>query len=73
MPRNPKQPHDNTRRFLRRPAVEQVTGLKRSQIYRLMNRGEFPQAVRLSQQCVAWLEHEVIAWMDERIHARNTA
>ena len=58
--------------FLRRPAVEKLTGLPRSSIYKLMEAGEFPKPVKLSAQAVAWLESEVLDWMNQRIEAART-
>lgn len=54
-------------RFLRRPEVERMTGLSRSQIYKLMADGRFPEAIPLSPRVVAWLESSVSAWISARI------
>ena len=48
-------------RLLRRRQVEEITGLSRSSIYRLMQDGEFPQSVRVSAAGVRWRETEVTA------------
>lgn len=53
--------------LLRRPAVEQRTGLKRAHIYALMKQGAFPQAVPLAGRAVAWIENEVEDWITGRI------
>ena len=53
--------------FLRLPAVKQRTGFGRSQIYNLINQGQFPKQIHLGPQSVAWLESEVTEWMKERI------
>lgn len=58
-------------RLLRRPEVEQRTGLKRSSIYSLMKEGAFPQSVALGQRAVAWVDSEISVWIDERINARQ--
>ncbi|WP_245575038.1 helix-turn-helix transcriptional regulator [Chitinilyticum litopenaei] len=53
--------------LLKRPTVEQMTTLSRSSIYRLMKRGQFPQAVSLGGgKAVAWRADEVAAWIESR-------
>ena len=59
-------------RFLRRRAVEAMTGLPRSTIYELMDRGEFPRPVRLSPRLVGWIELEVADWQAARIAERDS-
>lgn len=54
-------------RFLRRPEVERMTGLSRSQIYKLMSEGRFPEAIPLSPRVVVWLASDVDAWIAARI------
>ncbi len=51
---------------LRRPAVEAATGLSRSTIYEMMDRGEFPRPIRIGRRAVAWPESAVIAWLAKR-------
>ena len=46
--------------------VEEITGLSRTSIYRLMDRGEFPRPVRVTQKAVRWPESVVTAWLAER-------
>jgi prophage regulatory protein len=57
---------------LRRPKVEEMTGLKRSSIYQYMAAGTFPKPVRLGPRSVGWLEPEIIAWQKSRIAERDT-
>ncbi len=54
-------------RLLRRKDVENAVGLKRSSIYELMKKGEFPRPIRIGQKAVGWLEHEVDDWLNERV------
>lgn len=54
-------------RLLRMSAVESLTGLKKSTIYKRMRLGEFPAAVRLGSKTVAWPESAVLTWVQERI------
>lgn len=60
-------------RFWRRKRVSEETGLPASTIYRLMQRGDFPQSVPLAGTTVAWLESEVRDWMEQRIRSRDEA
>lgn len=55
--------HQPPIRFLRFPAVLARTGLSRSTIWRLERRGEFPRHRRISRNAVAWVEAEVVDWM----------
>ena len=57
--------------FLKRPEIEQRTGLKRSTIYDKMKAGTFPKPVKLGARAVAWLEPEIDAWIKERISQRG--
>lgn len=58
-------------RFLRLAEVESVTGLKKSTIYLLMKRGEFPKCVQLTPRCVAWPESRVLQFVQDRIAASD--
>ena len=53
-------------RFLRRREVEGMTGLSRSSIYKGMEDGWFPQAVKVSPRAVRWRLDEIEAWMSSR-------
>ena len=53
-------------KLLRLPAVEELTGLKKSTIYAGVNARTFPAPVRLSARAVAWREEAVFSWVLER-------
>ena len=55
-------------RLLRLPAVEQLTGIKKSTIYAGLNAKPrtFPAPVRLSARAVAWRESDIAAWQAQR-------
>lgn len=57
----------DTLRIVRRPVVESITGLSRSSIYAKMEDGSFPAAIKLSERSVGWLEHEIQAWLENRV------
>ncbi len=64
---------DNLPRFLRRKKVEEMTGLPRSTIYDRVRKGTFPAPLDLGGgHIVAWLESDVIRWMEERIKASRS-
>jgi prophage regulatory protein len=61
----------NHTRFLRLAEVKKLTSLSRSAIYVKIANREFPRSVALSRQCVAWVESEVIEWMNQRLSSRD--
>jgi prophage regulatory protein len=60
-------------RLIKLPEVIKATGLSRSEIYRLEGAGKFPQRVPLSERSTAWVETEVLAWVQAKIAAREQA
>lgn len=56
-------------RLLRRREVERMTSLSRSSIYARMSLGKFPRPIHLGEQTVAWLEAEILGWIDAQIAA----
>jgi prophage regulatory protein len=58
--------HPAAERHLRRPAVEEITGLSRTTIYALMARGDFPRPVKLTGKAVAWPESAIAEWLASR-------
>ena len=57
-------------RFIRIATVTDLTGIPRSSVYDLIKRGLFPAQLSLGGgKSVAWLESDVLAWMNERIAA----
>lgn len=57
---------------LRMPQVEEKTALKRSKIYELLAERQFPQPIYLLGKCRGWLEHEIDAWLLERMEERDS-
>lgn len=55
----------------RLPQVKARTGLSRSEIYRRIATGEFPQPVKLGERASAWSAVEVDCWIAGRIAARD--
>lgn len=59
-------------KHLRRRTVEAVTGLSRSSIYDMMDKGEFPRPVRIGKRAVAWPQSAIKAWLAQRPVADGT-
>lgn len=55
--------------ILRRPQVEQATGLSRSTLYAMMAEGAFPKPVKLGKRAVGWRARDVAAWLESRKEA----
>jgi prophage regulatory protein len=54
-------------RLLRFPELKRRTGLSRSTIWRLEQTGEFPGHFHTSSNTVAWLESDVVAWIEAKL------
>jgi prophage regulatory protein len=66
--------NDQLRKLIRIKSVIALTGLSKSYIYDLSNRGLFPKSIQLvpGGTSVAWVKSEVIAWIDSRIQSRDS-
>lgn len=53
--------------ILRRPQVQQRTGLSRSTLYQYIKDGEFPKSIALGPRSVGWLESDISDWIAERV------
>lgn len=53
-------------RFLRINDVIATIGLSRSQIYRMIDAGEFPKPIPLTARAVGWWESSVNDWLRSR-------
>ena len=54
-------------RILRRPLVQQRTGLSRSTLYQYIKDGVFPAPLPLGPRAVGWLEQDVSNWIAARV------
>lgn len=61
-----------TDRFIRRPEVENITGLSRSTIYLYISRGDFPKPIKIGIQAVAWQESVIQDWIASRVAASDS-
>lgn len=56
--------------FLRLGDLIKKVGLSRSQIYSLIQRGEFPHQINISARAVAWEMSQVEEWMKNRMEQK---
>lgn len=56
----------NPDRLLRINEVEEIVGLKRAMIYRLIQRGNFPKQYKPGGFASRWNEAEVRAWREQQ-------
>ena len=54
----------NAHRTIRRPEVQEMTGLARSTVYALVKAGRFPKPLRLGPRAVGWRLADVLEWME---------
>lgn len=65
----------NTLRLLRLDDVRSLTGVSTTTLYRMIDAGAFPKQVSLGPRSVAWIESEIIGWIEDRVadRARSAA
>ena len=54
-------------------AVINLTGLSKSTIYLYIKERKFPSPIKLGLRRVGWVEHEMLAWVQERIAESRVA
>lgn len=54
-------------KFLRLPSVIDKVGLSRSQIYKLIQQGAFPEPVKIGPKISVWIEEKLEVWMDTQV------
>ncbi|MBO9432352.1 AlpA family transcriptional regulator [Sulfitobacter sp. R18_1] len=60
-----------TDKILRCRDVQEVTGLSRSTIYRMMDRNDFPKATKLGVRAIGWRQSVVADWIEGRCTGRR--
>jgi prophage regulatory protein len=58
-------------RILRKPEVLARVGFSDQQLTNLEERGEFPRRIQTGLRSVGWVEHEIDAWIAEKMKARD--
>lgn len=59
---NNESPND----LLRQKEVSKLTGLSRTTIYTLIQRGDFPNSIKLSTRSVAWRRGDIWEWINSK-------
>lgn len=59
-------PTTSIRRALREKDVLAQVGLSKSQLWRLIQQGQFPKPVRISERCNAWDSVLIDLWLTEK-------
>ena len=57
--------------YIRIHGLVPITGLCRSQIYKLMQKGLFPKSYKLSERAVGWKSEEVENWIESRVQSNE--
>lgn len=57
----------NSARLLRLKQVVSKVGLSRSQIYKLIAKGSFPEQIKIGPKISAWPEHTLDQWISRQI------
>lgn len=63
LPPNKPNEEDTQDRIMRVQEVQQVTGISRSTIWRLENKGQFPRRVALGPSSIGWLKSDIELWL----------
>lgn len=53
-------------RIIRVSELSKIIGMSKASIYRLMNSGLFPKAIKLGVNSVGWKSYEVMDWIESR-------
>lgn len=60
------------KKLIRQPAVLAMTGLSRSGLYEGIKNGTFPAPVKIGGRAVAFVQHEVLMWINTKIAERDS-
>ena len=60
-------------KLLRLPDVLARVGVSRSTLYLWVSKGRFPASIPLGERAVAWLESDVIAWIERKADEAESA
>ena len=59
--------HSKQRRALRVDSVVERTGLSKTHLYRLIERGQFPRSIKLSERVSVWDAELVDRWLADKL------
>ena len=54
-------------KFLRLPEVKTAVGMSRSQIYRMIQSGQFPKPVKIGAKVSVWPDSVVKEWQEAKL------
>ncbi|WP_085299710.1 AlpA family transcriptional regulator [Cognaticolwellia mytili] len=54
-------------RLIKLKEVMHLTALGRSSIYKMMEEESFPKSINLGIRSVAWIEGDILEWIEEKI------
>ena len=57
-------------KVIRIDKVMELTSLPRSTIYLYIKENKFPKQIKLGERSVAWIENEIIQWIESRAQIR---
>ncbi|MBV8634766.1 MAG: AlpA family transcriptional regulator [Burkholderiaceae bacterium] len=58
-------------RLIRLKEVLRICGMSRTTLYNNIRDKQFPEPIQISARAVAWLQSEVLEWLDMRIKLRS--
>ena len=61
----------NNKVLIKLPAVKRITTFSSATIYRLIDKGEFPKQIKLTERSSAWSLEEIYNWIDQKKDARD--
>jgi prophage regulatory protein len=56
-------------RLFRLNQVKEITGLSRSSLYQMMDKGLFPRSISIGPRAIAWTDASIQDWIESRINA----
>ena len=60
-------------KVIKLPEVIKITALSRSTIYSYIQKNSFPKPVRIGTRAVAWLETEILDFLNQKTEMRDGA
>ena len=61
----------NNKILMKLPEVTELTTLSSATIYRLIDKGEFPKQIKITERSSAWSVEEIYSWFEVKKDARN--
>ena len=55
---------ESAERLLGKPEILGLLAISRTQLWRLIRAGRFPEPIRLGHRTVRWRERDVATWLD---------